>query len=552
MQLTQFSSWKALTSHYQSAKHLHIRDLFESDPLRQTRFSVLFEDILFDYSKNRISPHTFNLLTDLAKEVELKSWIERMFSGDKLNHTEGRAVLHTALRLPRHKPLVVGDQNISSLVHRELDKMSEFCYQVRSGRWLGYTGKPVTDIVNIGIGGSDLGPQLVVEALKSFSDKPLKCHFVSNVDTMHLLEKTENLNLETTLFIVASKSFTTDETMTNAESLREWFLKTTGAYDSLGKHFVAVSSNQAKAISFGINPENIFNFWDWVGGRYSLWSSIGLSIALTIGIENFKEMLAGAHAMDEHFRTAPFEKNIPVIMALLGIWYNNFFGCESHAILPYDHQLNLLPAYLEQADMESNGKSVDRDGKQVNYSTGGIVWGSQGINGQHAFYQLIHQGTKLVPADFISSAIPHESINNHHNLMLSNFFAQTEALMKGRTREETLNDLRELGLTDTEIEKQLPHMTFEGNKPTNSILLKKITPRSLGSLLAMYEHKVFTQGVIWNINSFDQYGVELGKKLAKKILSELNDTCLSRLHDGSTQSLMTYFRMLTAQPKLNS
>lgn len=544
MHLTNLNSWKALTQHYQIAKHLHMRDLFDSDSDRQSKFSLLFEDIMFDYSKNRITQHTMDLLIQLAKEVGLERWIDKMFNGEKINHTENRSVLHSALREPADNPLILEGVDVNQLVHHELNKIENFSRQVRNGKWLGYTGKPITDIVNIGIGGSDLGPQMVVRALQPAAKKYLNCHFISNIDSMHFIAKTRQLNPETTLFVIVSKSFSTQETMLNATSAKEWFLSHSKDSNALEKHFVAVSSNSKKASAFGINNSNVFEFWDWVGGRYSLWSSVGVTIALALGMKYFRELLAGAHAMDKHFRHAPLENNIPVIMALLGIWYNNFFGTESHAILPYDHQLNLLPGYLEQADMESNGKSVSRTGNQVDYSTGSIIWGAQGINGQHAFYQLIHQGTKLVPADFISSIIPQQNIEHHHETMLSNFLAQTEALMKGRSEEETLSDLKELKLSEEEIEKRLPHMVFEGNKPTNSILFRKITPRSLGSLIAMYEHKVFVQGIIWNINSFDQYGVELGKVLAKKILNELKDKSIQTLHDSSTNALMAYFQLV--------
>ena len=543
MQLTNLNSWREITQHFQTTQHLHMRDMFDADPTRQSRFSILFEDMMFDYSKNRITPDTMRLLFKLARDVQLPTWIERLFRGERINHTENRAVLHTALRLPRTKTLNFQNEDLIPKIHQELDKMEFFSNQVRAGQWRGYTGKPITDVVNIGIGGSDLGPKLIVDALKFLDDDNLVCHFISNVDSMHFIEKTRQLNPETTLFIIASKSFSTEETMLNANSAKAWFLKSAPDSHALKKHFVAVSTNMEKVKAFGIDPDLMFEFWDWVGGRYSLWSSIGLSIALAVGMDNFRRLLEGAHAMDKHFRETPFEYNIPVIMALLGVWYNNFFGCESHAILPYDHQLNLLPHYLEQAEMESNGKSINRQGESVDYSTGSIVWGAQGINGQHAFYQLIHQGTKLIPADFISSIIPQEKITLHHETMLSNFLAQTEALMKGRTKHETLNDLRELGIKQAEIDKRLPHMIFEGNKPTNSFLFRKITPRSLGSLIAMYEHKVFVQGIIWNINSFDQYGVELGKKLSKKILSELKDKSLSHLHDSSTDTLMAYYQM---------
>lgn len=541
--VTQRDSWKKLEEHFEQVKNTEMKDLFNTDPGRQHKFSVFFEDIMFDYSKNRITNKTLKLLLELANEVNLKQWISSMVNGEKINATENRRVLHTALRSPKDKPILIEGNNIAIDIHRELDKIEAFTNNIISGKLVGYSGKKITDVVNIGIGGSDLGPQMVVNALKPFQKNHLKCHFISNIDPMHFLEKIHSLSTETTLFVIASKSFTTQETMLNANSAKNWFLAKANSFSDIAKHFVAVSTNKEKVESFGINPDNMFLFWDWVGGRYSLWSSIGLSIVFSIGMNNFKQLLEGANAMDEHFINSPFENNIPVIMALLGIWYNNFFNCESHAILPYDHQLDLLPAYLKQADMESNGKSVTRDGIKVDYSTGAIIWGAQGINGQHAFYQLIHQGTKIIPADFISSVMPENEVSNHHDAMLSNFMAQMEALMCGRTKDETLKSLHELNLTESEVKKRLPHMVFEGNKPTNAILFKKITPRTLGSLIAMYEHKIFVQGVVWNINSFDQFGVELGKKLAKRILTELTNENFENKHDSSTSSLMRYYQL---------
>ncbi len=541
--LTSLPSWKQLKNHFNKIQHSHMRELFEKDPFRQEKYSIIFEDILFDYSKNRVTEKTMTLLLDLADESKLKHWIEKLVRGDKVNFTENNAALHTALRTPAQHSTQLKNKDIINDVHRQLDKMERFTEIVRCGEWAGYTGKAITDIVNIGIGGSDLGPQMITQALKPYQIKNMKFHFISNIDARHFLDITDKLNPETTLFIIVSKSFKTQETMLNAHSARRWFLQRAKNSELVSQHFVAVSTNIKKVTEFGIKQENIFLFWDWVGGRYSLWSSVGMSIALSVGMKRFRELLAGANAMDNHFSTAPFNKNIPVIMGLLGIWYNNFFGCESHAILPYDHLLNQLPAYLEQADMESNGKSITRSGNKTNYSTGCIVWGAQGINGQHAFYQLMHQGTKLIPADFISSAIPQIGLPEHHETMLSNFIAQSEALMRGRNHDETLQELKLQGLSHDEIESCLPHMVFEGNRPTNSILFRQVTPRTLGSLIAMYEHKVFVQGIIWNINSFDQWGVELGKTLAKKVLADLksNHSCE---HDSSTNSLIRYFKLL--------
>ncbi|MEJ5285211.1 MAG: glucose-6-phosphate isomerase [Brevinematales bacterium] len=538
------NSWKKLAVHYESMKNVHMRDLFKSDQNRFNKFSLSFEDIFVDYSKNIITEETMGLLFNLAEEAKLKDAIEKMFSGDKINETEKRAVLHIALRNKSNTPIYVDGVDVMPEVNRVLKQMKEFSDKIISGEWKGYSGKPITDIVNIGIGGSDLGPVMVTEALKPYKKPNINVHFVSNVDGTHIAETLKKLNPETTLFIISSKTFTTQETMTNANTAREWFLSSSKDENSIKKHFVAVSTNEKEVVNFGIDPENMFVFWDWVGGRYSLWSAIGLSIACTIGFENFDALLMGAHKMDNHFRNTPFEKNIPVILALLGIWYNNFFEAETYAILPYDQYLHRLPAYLQQGDMESNGKSVDRSGKKVNYQTGPIIWGEPGTNGQHAFYQLIHQGTKLIPADFLAPAISHNPIGDHHLKLLSNFFAQTEALMNGKTEDEVVAELKVSGKSMEEIEKLKPFKVFEGNRPTNSILFKKLTPEVLGSLIAMYEHKIFVQGVIWNIFSFDQWGVELGKQLANKILPELSGDEVVNSHDSSTNGLINTYKKM--------
>ncbi len=544
--LTKLPAWKALKQHYKQAKKLHLRDLFEKDPKRFEKFSIRFNDILLDYSKNRITSETMKLLFQLAREAKVKKWIEKMFNGEKINFTENRAVLHIALRNRSNRAIYVDGTDVMPAVNAELAKMKAFCEKVRSGEWKGYTGKAITDVVNIGIGGSDLGPLMVCEALKPYGSK-LNVHFVSNVDGTHIAETLKKINPETTLFLIASKTFTTQETMTNAQTAKTWFLKSAQDETAVAKHFIALSTNSKAVNEFGIDTKNMFLFWDWVGGRYSLWSAIGLSIALFIGFENFEELLQGAFEMDEHFRTAPFEKNLPVILALLGIWYNNFFGAETYALLPYDQYLHRFAAYFQQGDMESNGKCITRKGKVVSYQTGQIVWGEPGTNGQHAFFQLIHQGTKLVPCDFLAPALSHNPIGEHHEILLSNFFAQTEALMKGKTEKEVRKELKEQGLKKKEIEKLLPHKVFEGNRPTNSILFKMLTPKTLGSLIAMYEHKIFVQSIIWNINAFDQWGVELGKQLAKAILPELKDEKLVETHDASTNGLINYYKSLRAQ-----
>ncbi|MFQ3597851.1 MAG: glucose-6-phosphate isomerase [Chloroherpetonaceae bacterium] len=544
--LTKLNAWKALQQHYKQAKKHHLRDLFEEDRKRFEKFSVRFGDLLLDYSKNRITSETMKLLFQLAREAKVKKGIEKMFSGEKINFTENRAVLHIALRNRSKRAIYVDGNDVMPAVRAELSKMKTFSEYVRSGKWKGYTGKAISDVVNIGIGGSDLGPLMVSEALKPYGSK-LNVHFVSNVDGTHIAETLKKVNPETTLFLIASKTFTTQETMTNAQTAKRWFLEVAKDESAVAKHFAALSTNAKAVAEFGIDTKNMFGFWDWVGGRYSLWSAIGLSIALFIGFENFEELLQGAFEMDEHFRTTPLEKNLPVILALLGIWYNNFFGAETYALLPYDQYLHRFAAYFQQGDMESNGKRITRSGEVVGYQTGQIVWGEPGTNGQHAFYQLIHQGTKLIPCDFLAPAISHNPIGEHHAILLSNFFAQTEALMKGKTEKEVRKELEAKGLKKKEIEKLLPHKVFEGNRPTNSILFKQLTPKTLGSLIAMYEHKIFVQSVIWNINAFDQWGVELGKELAKAILPELKDETPVKTHDASTNGLINHYKTLRAQ-----
>jgi glucose-6-phosphate isomerase len=540
--LVRSEAWKALEAHYQEMKHLHMRDFFERDPHRFDKFSLRLNDILLDYSKNRVTGETMSLLFDLAAQANVKGWTEKMFTGEKINVTEDRAVLHVALRNRSNRPILVNGKDVMPEVKAVLKQMASFCRAVRGGEWKGYSGRVLSDIVNIGIGGSDLGPVMATEALKAYGKPDLRVHFVSNIDATHLAETLKELNPETTLFIIASKSFTTQETLTNAHSAREWFLQKAGDKRAIAKHFAAISTNAEAVSQFGIDPETMFVFWDWVGGRYSLWSAIGLSIALFIGMENFEAMLSGAHCMDEHFRTAPLQENMPVILALLGIWYNNFFGAQTHVMLPYDQYLHRFPAYFQQGDMESNGKRVDRQGKVVDYSTGPIVWGEPGTNGQHAFYQLIHQGTKLIPADFLAPMNSQNPLGRHHEILLSNFFAQTEALMKGKTEEEARAELLASGAGTKAAEHLLPHKIFEGNRPTNTILFKALDPETLGALIALYEHKIFVQGVIWNINSFDQWGVELGKQLAKVILPELESADRVDAHDSSTNGLMNYYK----------
>ena len=540
--VTQTEAWQALAEHQRAIAGRQMRQMFRDDPGRFARFSLRFEDILLDYSKNRVSEETMGLLAALAGKAGLKEWTERLFTGEKINITENRAVLHIALRNRSNRPILVDGKDVMPDVNRVLKQMREFSDAIRSGAWKGYSGKALTDVVNIGIGGSDLGPVMATEALKPYGKPGLNVHFVSNIDGTHIAETVKHLSPETTLFIVASKTFTTQETITNAETARAWLLKAAGDPAAVAKHFVALSTNAKAVEKFGIDTKNMFEFWDWVGGRYSLWSAIGLPIMVFIGPDNFEAMLEGGHAMDEHFRTAPIEKNIPAILGLLGVWYNNFFDAQTHAILPYDQYLHRFPAYFQQGDMESNGKGVTRDGETAECSTGPVIWGEPGTNGQHAFYQLIHQGTKLVPADFIAPIESHNPIGEHHQILLSNFFAQTEALMTGKTEAEVRGELTAAGVSGEALEKLVPHKVFTGNRPTNSILVKKITPRSLGSLIAMYEHKIFTQGVIWNINSFDQWGVELGKQLAKAILPELGGPGEVTGHDASTNGLINHYK----------
>ncbi len=543
--LDQSLAWLMLKKHQRQTAHLHLRDQFAADPQRFARFSLRLDDILFDFSKNRITPETLPLLIDLANQAGLREKIEAMFTGQKINLTEGRAVLHTALRNRSNTPVYVDGQDIMPEVNRVLERMRTFSEAVRSGAWKGFTGKPISDVVNLGIGGSDLGPKMVCEALKPYGQPGLRVHFVSNVDSTDLVETLKLVNPETTLFLVASKTFTTQETMANAHSARNWFLSAARQEGAIARHFAAMSTNTAAVKAFGIDPANMFEFWDWVGGRYSLWSAIGLSIAIYIGMDNFQELLAGAQRADQHFRTSPFEQNIPVIMALLGVWYNNFYAARSHAILPYDQYLLHFAAYFQQGDMESNGKGVDRQGQPIlAYETGPVIWGQPGTNGQHAFYQLIHQGTQLIPCDFLAAANSHNPLGEHHPILLSNFLAQTEALMRGKTIEEASSELRLQGLKGGELEFLAMAKTFPGNRPTNSFLYPRLTPSVLGTLIAFYEHKIFTQGVIWNINSFDQMGVELGKQLAKKILPELAGSDPVTGHDSSTNGLLNTIKKM--------
>jgi glucose-6-phosphate isomerase len=534
--------WLKLKKHYEKTAAIRMRELFENDSDRFDKYSIRFNDILFDYSKNIFTDETLKLLFQLARDSEVGQWIEKMFSGAKINHTEDRAVLHVALRSRDSNELIVDGENVREQVQHELTRIRHISDAIRSGDWLGCTDQRITDVVNIGIGGSDLGPKMATEALRPYTLQHLNTHFVSNLDENHINDTLENLSPETTLFIIASKTFTTLETMTNAETAREWFLNKFPDESHLEKHFLAVSCNVESAAKFGINPENILTMWDWVGGRYSLWSSIGLPIAIAIGMDNFESMLEGGYEMDEHFRTTPFEENIPVIMALLGIWYNNFFQAQTYAILPYEEHLKSFPAYLQQADMESNGKCVDNDGQRVDYQTGPVIFGEIGNKSQHAFYQLLHQGTKLVPADFLAAITDDRPIERHHRALMANVFAQTEALMKGRSQDEAYAELKQQGLSPEDIEKLLPYKIFPGNKPTNTILFHALNPKTLGSLIAMYEHKVFVQGVIWRLNSFDQWGVELGKQLAGAILPELDDNNPVKSHDSSTNGLINYYK----------
>jgi glucose-6-phosphate isomerase len=550
--LHQSAAFKALKAHHRQVVRLHLRKLFADDPARFEKFSLRVGDILIDYSKNRITQETMQLLLALARAAKVQRWRDRMFAGQRINCTEDRAVLHVALRGSEDQGLVIDGVSVRQAVDQVLAKMERFVDRVRGGQWLGYSGRRITDVVNIGIGGSDLGPLMVTEALRPCASPDLRAHFVSNVDGTHIAETLKKVRPESTLFLIASKTFTTQETLANAHTAKRWLLDAAGEDSAVASHFVAISTATEKVKAFGIDPDNMFEFWDWVGGRYSLWSAIGLSIALNIGMENFRALLAGARQMDEHFRSAPLEANAPVILALLGVWYNNFFGAQTHAILPYDQYLHRFAAYFQQGDMESNGKSVTRDGRPVAWQTGPVVWGEPGTNGQHAFYQLIHQGTKLIPCDFLAPAMSQNPIGRdnpvgeHHRLLLSNFFAQTEALMRGKTADEARAELKKEGKTAAQIRKLLPHKVFEGNRPTNSILFTKLDPRTLGALVALYEHKIFVQGIIWNINSFDQWGVELGKQLAKAILPELEGDAPVSSHDSSTNGLINQYKRLRA------
>lgn len=535
-------AWQQLVQHAAEMKQVHLRDLFRQDPERFKKYSLCTPDIVFDYSKNIINDRTLQLLLQLAEECRVKDGTRAMFNGDPINETEKRAVLHTALRNFSGRPVYTGGQDVMPGVQAVLGKMKKFCEAVHKGKFRGYTGKRIKYIVNIGIGGSDLGPYMVTEALKPYWVKGIETYFVSNVDGTHITETLKKVNPERTLFLVASKTFTTQETMTNAHTAREWFLQEAKKEKHIASHFVALSTNEKAVTQFGIDKDNMFGFWDWVGGRYSLWSAIGLSIALTIGYKNFEELLKGAYQADEHFSTAAYDKNIPVLMALIGIWYTSFWNAQSEAILPYDQYMHRFAAYFQQGNMESNGKSTDRNGEAIEYATGPVIWGEPGTNGQHAFYQLIHQGTALIPCDFIAPVQSHNPAGDHHIKLLSNFFAQTEALMNGKTEEEAEKELEKQGMSAEEIARLLPYKVFAGNKPTNSFLVKKITPQSLGQLIALYEHKIFVQGLIWNIFSFDQWGVELGKQLANKILPELEQDELVTGHDASTNGLINAWK----------
>lgn len=544
--LKESTAWVKLGEHYAASKHFSMSDAFDENPDRFSDFSLVWDDLLLDYSKNRVSKETMALLMDLARERGVSEATEKMFSGEKINNTEDRAVLHVALRNRSNTPIYYEGRDVMPQVNGVLNKMKGFCSKVRSGEWKGYTGQSITDVVNIGIGGSDLGPYMVTEALKPYSRvngvEVLKVHFVSNVDGTHVAETLISLNPETTLFVIASKTFTTQETITNAQSAKDWFLETAKNKGAVAKHFVALSTNEKAVEDFGIDTANMFEFWDWVGGRYSLWSCIGLSVALYVGFENFEGLLSGAHEMDKHFRSSPLENNMPVILGMLGVWYNNFFDADSHAILPYDQYMHRFAAYFQQGDMESNGKGVTKAGDQVDYSTGPIIWGEPGTNGQHAFYQLIHQGSKLIPCDFLAPVNSHNLKGDHHEMLMSNFFAQTEALMKGKTATQVRIEMESAGASEQQIKQLVNHKVFQGNRPTNSILFKQLTPKVLGSLLAMYEHKIFVQSVVWDVNAFDQWGVELGKQLAKNILPELLTQDQITDHDSSTNGLINHYK----------
>lgn len=542
--LTTLPVWQKLCEHQQSVVKLHMRDLFANDPKRFEKYSFHLDDILFDFSKHRITDDTLPLLLQVAREADIEGWRDRMFAGEKINFTEDRAVLHTALRNRSNTPVMVDGKDVMPDVNAVLIQMRDFSTKVRSGEWKGYSGKRITDVVNIGIGGSDLGPVMVCDALKPYASPDLNVHFVSNIDGAHLMRALEKCKPETTLFIVASKTFTTQETMTNATSARSWFLESAKDSAHVAKHFVALSTNAKAVQEFGIDTKNMFTFWDWVGGRYSLWSAIGLSIALYVGMDNFEDLLSGAHEMDKHFKTAPLEQNIPVIMALIGVWYNNFFHVDTNAILPYDQGMARFPAYLQQADMESNGKFICRDGERIQYKTGPVIWGEAGTNGQHAFYQLIHQGTQIVPCDFLMPVHSHYAIGKngytHHKILLANFLAQTQALMLGKTRDQARAELVKQGMSGVALETLLPHKVFEGNRPSTSIMFDKLTPSTLGKLIALYEHKIFVQGFIWNINSYDQWGVEYGKQIASEILPLLTSEEKISNFDSSTNGLINY------------
>lgn len=541
---TTTKAWSALEQHASAMKEIQMKQLFAKDPDRFQKFSFRFNDTVIDFSKNIMTEETMRLLQQLAGECKLKDAIEAMFEGDFINQTEHRSVLHVALRNFSGNPVYSAGKNVMEDVAGVQQQMRSFAAKVHSGDWKGYTGRKIKYIINIGIGGSDLGPVMVTEALKPYWVEGIQSYFVSNVDATHIAETLKKIQPEETLFLIASKTFTTQETMTNAHTAREWFLTAAKEEAHIAKHFVALSTNEQEVVKFGIDRQNMFAFWDWVGGRYSLWSAIGLSIVLTIGYDNFEQLLRGAYAVDEHFRQTPLEKNIPVWMALIGLWYTNFFGTQTEAILPYDQYLHRFAAYFQQGNMESNGKSIDRNGEPVSYATGPVIWGEPGTNGQHAFYQLIHQGTVLIPCDFIAAAQSHNPLGDHHQKLISNFFAQTEALMNGKTEEEVEEELVKSGKNDEEIARLTPFKIFAGNKPTNSILVKKITPRSLGELIALYEHKIFVQGAIWNIFSFDQWGVELGKQLANKILPELKEEKKINSHDSSTNNLINIYKEL--------
>jgi glucose-6-phosphate isomerase len=539
--VNQTPQWKALEAHWGKMSQVQMRDLFARDPARPEQMSLRAADVFADYSKNLVTGETLALLRDLAAAVDLPGWIRRMFAGDRINNTEQRAVLHVALRNRSNRPIYVDGEDVMPGVNDVLRRLDGFVATVRSGDWKGFSGKRITDVVNIGIGGSNLGPLMVCEALRPYQSDNLRVHFVSNVDGTHLADTVRGLDPGTTLFVVASKTFTTMETMTNANSARAWLVNGLSDEAAVANHFVAVSTNETKVVEFGIDPNNMFGFWDWVGGRYSLWSAIGLPIALAVGMDRFIELLEGAHAMDEHFQSADLSENLPAILGLLGVWYANFGGARTHAVLPYDQSLRYLPAYLQQGDMESNGKQVTRGGDPVAYTTGPVVWGEPGTDGQHAFFQLIHQGTQMIPADFIAPVNSQNPLGDHHAKLMANFFAQTEALMRGRTQDEARAEMQVAGMPAAQVDELAPHRTFPGNRPTNTILVDRLTPRTLGALIAMYEHRIFTQGVVWGVNSYDQWGVELGKQLAGVILKELDEGAVSAEHDASTSGLIEYF-----------